>query len=94
MPFNTPYGILGWVLAVINITGFIITGLDKYRAKKKMWRIRESTFFLLSLLGGCPGVYIGLLLFRHKTRHWYFMLGIPAIFAVQLLAVFYLLFRH
>jgi len=69
--------------------GFIVVGADKKKARKRLWRIPEKTFFFLSLLGACPGVYLGLLLFRHKTRHWYFMWGIPAIFFIQLAALYY-----
>lgn len=79
------------VLAVINTAGLILVVSDKHKAAKKMWRIPEKWFFILSLIGGCPGVYAGLLFFRHKTRHWYFMWGIPAIFALQL-AVLILIF--
>lgn len=81
------------LLAVINITGFIMTGSDKRRARKKKWRIPEKAFFIISALGGCPGVYIGLLAFRHKTKHWYFMYGIPVIFALQLI-LYYLVIRY
>lgn len=72
------------LLIVLNIIGFIIVGADKHKAKKGLWRIPEKTFFILSVLGACPGVYAGLVFFRHKTRHWYFMWGIPAIFAMQI----------
>ena len=78
-------------LIFINIAGFILVAADKRKARKKLWRIPEKVFFILSLLGGCPGVYFALLLFRHKTRHWYFMWGIPLIWVVQLI-VLYLLF--
>lgn len=78
------------LLSIINIIGFIIAAVDKHRARRKMWRVPEKTFFILALLGGCPGVYTGLLVFRHKTRHWYFMFGIPAIFILQIFMVYYL----
>ncbi len=76
------------LLAVINIIGFILAGSDKRRARKKMWRIPEKAFFIISAIGGCPGVYIGLLTYRHKTKHWYFMFGIPAIFILQLILLY------
>ncbi|OPZ92763.1 MAG: hypothetical protein BWY74_01433 [Firmicutes bacterium ADurb.Bin419] len=71
------------LIGVINIIGFVIVGADKNKAKKKLWRVPEKTFFLIAVLGGGAGVYIGMLFFRHKTRHWYFMVGIPAIFLVE-----------
>ena len=70
-------------LIIINMAGIIIVAADKRKAIRKRWRIPEKTFFLIALLGGSPGVYAGLLIFRHKTRHWYFMLGIPAIIILQ-----------
>lgn len=79
------------LFAVINIIGFSLTGIDKHRARKKMWRVREKAFFIISALGGCPGVYIGLLSFRHKTKHRYFMYGIPAIFILQLVLLYFAL---
>lgn len=79
------------VLILLNIYGFSMAGLDKSRARKKLWRIPEQSFFAVSLLGGSIGVYLGLLFFRHKTRHKHFMLGIPAIIIIQVLAALYLL---
>lgn len=75
------------LLIFINIVSFAIVAIDKHKAKKHMWRIPERTLFLLALLGGSPGVYSGMLMFRHKTRYWYFMIGIPAIFVAQLILV-------
>lgn len=79
-------------LTLINLAGFAITAFDKRKARKRQWRTPEKTFFLIALLGGAPGVYAGMLLFRHKTRHWYFVLGIPGIFLIQA-AIAYLVFR-
>lgn len=76
----------------INIIGFILAAADKYKARRKLWRIPEKTFFLLAILGGCPGIYSGLLLFRHKTRHLSFMLGIPVIFILQLLGIYFYIY--
>ncbi len=78
------------ILAALNLIGFIVVGIDKRKAIKRKWRVQEKTFFILSLLGGSIGVYIGLLAFRHKTRHWYFMLGIPAIIIAQVVGVYFL----
>ena len=68
-----------WVLAALNLAGLDVCFVDKRRAKRKAWRVRERTFFLLALLGGGWGVWGGMYLFRHKTRHWYFVIGIPAV---------------
>jgi len=77
---------------IINIIGFISCGVDKYKAKRGLWRIPERIFFWLAFMGGAPGVYFGLLLFHHKTRHKKFMVGIPMIFIFQVLGLilFYL----
>ncbi|HHV29260.1 DUF1294 domain-containing protein [Acetivibrio mesophilus] len=75
------------LLMTINIVGFILSGVDKYKAARSLWRIQEKTFFWLVLMGGAPGVYLGLLFFRHKTRHRSFMIGIPLIFAFQILGI-------
>lgn len=71
-----------WLLIMTVIT-FILCAADKFAAKKQMRRVPEKTFFLLSALGGSIGMYAGMLTFRHKTQHWYFKFGIPAIIVAQ-----------
>lgn len=66
-------------------------GIDKRRARRKAWRIKESTLFLVAIIGGSIGSIAGMYTFRHKTRHWYFVWGMPAILTVQVLAVLYFL---
>lgn len=78
-----------WVyLGIVNAVGFILPAVDKRRAKKDRWRIRESTLFLISALGGSVAMYISMRLFHHKTKHKRFMIGIPVIIVLQLGAVF------
>ena len=78
-----------WVyLGIVNVAGFILPAVDKRRAKKDRWRIRESTLFLISALGGAVAMYISMRLFHHKTKHKRFMIGIPVIIVLQLGAVF------
>lgn len=79
--------LLYWCLAV-NLWAFCLMGMDKYRAKKDLRRVPEKRFFLLALLGGTPGAILGMWTFRHKTRHWYFRWGLPAILILQLAAWF------
>jgi uncharacterized membrane protein YsdA (DUF1294 family) len=74
-------------LVVINIIGFAIMGIDKKRAIRGAWRISEASLFWTALLGGSLGCILGMQHFRHKTKHWYFKYGMPAIFLVQILAV-------
>ncbi len=74
-------------LAGINFLSFVVMGVDKYKARKRAWRIPESTLFVLALIGGSVGSIAGMHLFRHKTRHWYFLYGMPAILILQVIIV-------
>ena len=76
----------------INLAGFIIMGVDKKRAIRGAWRISEASVFFTALLGGSLGCILGMQHFRHKTKHWYFKYGMPAILVAQVL-LFVLLFR-
>ncbi len=78
--------IAAYVLA-INVIGFFSMYLDKRKARKKLWRIPEATLFLIAIIGGSIGSIIGMHLFRHKTRHWYFVYGMPVILVLQIAAV-------
>ena len=77
-------------LALINLTTFIIYGADKHRARQGKWRVPEKTLFLLPLLGGSVGALLGMRVFHHKTKHWYFVIGMPLILAVQVCVGWYL----
>ena len=70
-------------LAIMNSIGFTVMGIDKKRAIRGAWRISEASLFLTAFLGGALGCTLGMRHFRHKTRHWYFKYGMPAIFAAQ-----------
>lgn len=74
-------------LVVINLISFAAMGVDKARARKRSWRIPESTLFVLAIIGGSVGSIVGMHLFRHKTLHWYFVYGMPAILIIQILIV-------
>ena len=78
--------VLVW-LAAANITGFAVCAADKRAAKRGVWRVRESTLFVLALIGGSVGVWLAILLFRHKTRKLKFTVLIPLICIVQAAAV-------
>jgi uncharacterized membrane protein YsdA (DUF1294 family) len=71
-------------LAFMNLLGVAIMGIDKHKAKAHAWRIPEKTLFLVSLLGGSIGTWAGMYMFRHKTKHWYFVVGMPMILFIQI----------
>lgn len=71
------YLLLG--LLAVNLFGVWLCRTDKRRARRKKWRVPEKTFFITAFLGGGPGVWAGMYLFRHKTKHWYFVFFIPVI---------------
>lgn len=77
-------------LVVLNLAGLFVMWSDKRRARKKQWRIPEKMLFLVSLLGGSAGTWGGMYLFHHKTKHWYFVLGMPLILVLQIVTGWYL----
>ena len=81
---NVPNVIFLIYLAVINIIGFIIMGVDKKRAIRGAFRISEASLFFVAFIGGSLGSIIGMQHFRHKTKHWYFQYGMPVILMVQI----------
>ena len=70
---------------VVNIVGFAAMGIDKSKAKRDAWRIPEKTLFLLSAIGGSIGTWAGMYVFRHKTKHWYFVVGMQLILAIHII---------
>lgn len=79
-------------LAVINLVTLIVYGADKRKAKKGKWRVPEKTLFLLAIIGGSIGALAGMYLFHHKTKHWYFKWGIPAILLLQIAVAVYIIY--
>ena len=72
---------------LINIAGLLAMGIDKYKAKKRAFRIPEATLFILAVFGGSFGTTLGMFLFRHKTRHWSFLYGMPLILIIQIILI-------
>ena len=85
LPLRFPAILLIIYLFGINLAGLLLMGADKQRARKRRWRIPEKTLFLIAAFGGSIGSILGMLLFRHKTRHLSFCLGMPAILALQIM---------
>lgn len=75
--------LLLWCL-VLSVLGFLLMGYDKLQAKRGRRRVPEKSLFSVALLGGAAGAVLGMYLFHHKTRHWYFKWGLPAILLLQL----------
>lgn len=78
-------------LGVVNIVGFVLFGYDKFLAKARQRRIPEATLFLAAWLGGAAGCWVGMTLFRHKTRRFKFRFGIPLVLVLQI--ALYVLWR-
>ncbi|MBE6742156.1 MAG: DUF1294 domain-containing protein [Ruminococcaceae bacterium] len=79
-----------YYFAFINLVGIIVNIADKIKAKHNKWRIRESTLWIIGILGGATGSYITMLLIRHKTKHKSFMLGMPVLALLNIAMLIYL----
>ena len=77
-------------LVIINVITFVIYGVDKYKAIRQEWRIRESTLLGLALIGGSIGGWLAMYIFHHKTKKVKFFVGIPVILAIQIVVFSYL----
>jgi len=75
---------------IINLIGFFVMGMDKRRAQKHAFRIPEATLFTIAIIGGSLGSILGMYFFHHKTRHWYFVYGMPLILILQIAVLFFL----
>ena len=74
-------------MAAVNIVAFMLMFVDKEKAKRHKWRIPEKTLFMSAILGGSVGAILGMQIFRHKTKHWYFVWGMPMILVLQVVLV-------
>lgn len=81
-------------LIVVNLIAFALMGIDKGKAKRGAWRISEKALFLSAILGGSVGAILGMWFFRHKTKHWYFVIGMPLILLLQVAVAGYLLWKN
>ena len=90
---DRPWLILAAWLVLMSLVLLIVMGLDKNKARRGAWRVPEARLFLLALLGGGLGGWLGMRLFHHKTKHWYFALGFPLIALAQWGAVLWLWLR-
>jgi uncharacterized membrane protein YsdA (DUF1294 family) len=72
-------------LLAMNLLAFVLMASDKKKAKSGAWRVPEKVLFLSAILGGSIGAIVGMQVFRHKTKHWYFKYGMPAILILQMI---------
>ncbi len=81
-------------LTVINVVTFFMFGIDKWKAKKSKWRVRETALLGLAVLGGSIGAWLGMKVWHHKTLHKKFKYGIPVIIIIQLVLSVYLIYEY
>lgn len=85
MEFLIPY------LITVNALGLLLMLADKQKARKKRWRIPEATLMGVTAIGGSAGVFLGMYLFRHKTRHPKFTVGVPLLLILHGVLLFLIL---
>ena len=72
---------------LVNFLGFYAMYTDKLRAKKRAFRVPEATLFAIAIIGGSIGCILGMYTFRHKTKHWHFVYGMPIILVLQIISI-------
>ena len=78
---------------IVNLLAFVLFGVDKYKAKRGQWRISEWRLMLLSLFGGGVGALFGMYVWRHKTQHKLFVIGVPLFVILHFALLYYLFLR-
>ncbi|MEH6939751.1 DUF1294 domain-containing protein [Bacillus sp. JJ664] len=76
-------------LIIVNILSYTVMGIDKYRARRKLWRVPERILFLLAIIGGSIGSILAMYYFRHKTKHPKFVFGYWIILFIQCVLYFF-----
>ncbi len=80
-------------ILIMNLVGIVMMKLDKSKAEKKAWRIPEKTLLGIAAIGGAVGIWTGMYVFRHKTKTWYFVMGVPISLALNIY-VLYMIYTH
>ena len=80
-------------LLIVNVITFLLYGFDKWKAKRDKWRVPEKTLLMFAVVGGTIGAFAGMQVFRHKTKHAKFVIGVPLIFILQVALVWFFCFR-
>ena len=84
------HSLMMYYLLTMNVVSFAAFGIDKYKAKRGLWRISEATLLLLAVVGGSIGALMGMRIWRHKTQHAKFRYGLPLIILAQIALIYYL----
>lgn len=84
-----------YYLIAISLMGFVLMGFDKWKSKAGLWRISERTLLFVALAGGSAGIYLGLKIFHHKTKHFKFKVIVPILLLLQIiLSLVYFKIQH
>lgn len=81
-------------LTAVNITAFLLYGTDKRKAVRHQWRVPERVLIGIALIGGSLGAWVGMRIFRHKTKHPKFFIGVPLMTAIQAVVFFLVVKAH
>lgn len=84
------HSLMMYYLLAVNMVAFAAFGIDKYKAKRGLWRISEATLLLLAVVGGSLGALMGMRIWHHKTQHAKFRYGLPLIILAQIALIYYL----
>lgn len=84
------HSLIIYYLLAVNVVAFAAFGIDKYKAKRGLWRISEATLLLLAVVGGSIGALLGMRIWHHKTQHAKFRYGLPLIILAQIALIYYL----
>nr|WP_239635419.1 DUF1294 domain-containing protein [Paenibacillus sp. H1-7] len=76
-------------LAVLNIAGFMMMGYDKSQAVHHGRRVPEKRLFAVAAVGGALGAWLGMKIYRHKTKHLSFVIGLPVLFVLNMVCIYY-----
>jgi uncharacterized membrane protein YsdA (DUF1294 family) len=82
-----------YYIGLVNLLGFVLMGYDKSQARKKGSRVPERRLFYIAACGGALGAWIGMKLWRHKTKHTSFVIGIPCLVVLNFSLLYYFYLR-
>ena len=74
-------------VVAVNVVALLMCVYDKRAAIKRQRRVSEKALFVISIIGGAAGMLAGMLLVRHKTRHWQFMVFVPLLIVVHVVII-------